>query len=97
MVRRFLQRLQKSVECRHREHVYLVDDEHLILSDLRRDTYLIGQIADILDRVVGSGIQFRNIVGTLFVKRPARLAFVASLARSGRMSAVDSFGEYTGT
>ena len=46
----------------------LIDDEDLIFSDCRRDTHLVDQRTDIVDRVVGGSIQFMNIIGTLFIE-----------------------------
>ncbi len=68
MMRRLLQRFQESVECSRTQHMNLIDDEYLIFSDCRRDTHLVDQRTDIVDRVVGGSIQFMNIIGTLFIE-----------------------------
>ena len=48
----FFQCLEKSIERLCGKHVYLVDDEHLILAYLRRNAYLLNQLADVIHRVV---------------------------------------------
>ena len=49
MLRRFFQCLQKGIECGGRQHVYLVNDIHLVLADLGRDAYLLNQGTDVFD------------------------------------------------
>ncbi len=46
--RRFLKSLEEGIECCGRQHVHLVDDKHLVLPHLRRNTRLIHQLLDIL-------------------------------------------------
>jgi hypothetical protein len=41
--------------------VHLVNDVYFILSGLRWDAYLIDQVADVIYRVVGRGIEFKHI------------------------------------
>ena len=62
MLRRFLHGFQQGIERRGRQHVHLVDDIYLILTNLRRDAYLLHQLANVIYRVVGSSIEFVNIV-----------------------------------
>ena len=62
MTGRFFQRFQERIESRCRKHVHLVDDIYLILTNLRRDAYLLHQLANVIYRVVGSSIEFVNIV-----------------------------------
>ena len=58
----FFQRFQESVESRSGQHVYLVDDIYFIFSYLGRNTHLFHQLADIVNGVVGCGIQFMDVV-----------------------------------
>ena len=44
--------LEEGIECLHREHVDLIDDEYAVPSDLRRNADLFGQTADVVHRVV---------------------------------------------
>ncbi len=97
MLRRLLKSFEEGIEGGRSEHVHLVDDKHLILTDLRWDGHLLDKIADIVDRVVGGAIELIDVVGTLFVERLARFALVASLAFGTEMFAVDGLGENTGT
>ena len=90
---RLLERLQEGVERTGREHVHLVDDIHAVLAYLRRYTHLVDQVADVLDGVVGRGIQFVDIERPLLVERCARLALVARVVRGGRVQTVDGLGE----
>ena len=62
MTGRFFQRFQERIESRCRKHVHLVDDIYLILTNLRRDAYLLHQLANVIYRVVGSSIEFVNII-----------------------------------
>ena len=68
MMGRFLQGLQESIESGRRQHVHLVDDKHLILSDGRRDAHLINQCANVIYRVVACGIQLMDIIGALLIE-----------------------------
>ena len=49
MLGRLFQCLQKGIECGGRQHVYLVNDIHLVLADLGRDAYLLNQGTDVFD------------------------------------------------
>ena len=66
MRRRFLEGLEECIERRLRQHVYLVDDVHLVLSALRWDAHLVNNGPDVFDLVVGSRIQFKNIECVIF-------------------------------
>ena len=92
-----LQCLQESIEGRRRQHVYLVDDKHLVLAYLRRDARLFHQRLDVLHGIVGGGIKLENIEGTLFVERLTGFTMAAGLTFGCRSQAVDGFGENTGT
>jgi len=59
---RLLQRLKESVEGGLRKHMHLVDDVDAVLSHLRRDTHLFDQQPDILHGVIGSRIEFMDVV-----------------------------------
>ena len=48
--------------------MYLVDDEHLILSYLRRYAYLLYELADVIHGVVAGSIKFMDVVRTLLVE-----------------------------
>ena len=61
MRRRLLQRLQKRVERCLAEHVHLVDDVHLVFALLGRDANLIDDASNVLDLVVGGGVQLKHI------------------------------------
>ena len=62
MTGRFFQRFQERIESRCREHVHLVDDIYLILTNLWRDTHLLHQLANVIHRVIRSSIEFVNII-----------------------------------
>ena len=90
---RLLERLQKGVEGGGREHVHLVDDEHLVPSHLRRYAHLVDEAADVLHRVVAGGIQLVDVERAALVEGTARLALVASLALGRQVLAVDGLGK----
>ena len=94
---RFLQCLQESVKGCRREHVHLVNDKDLILAQLRRDARLLHQRLDVLYRVVRCGIELKDVQRSLFVERLTRLTFVARLAVTRRVLAVDGLGKDTRT
>ena len=73
--------------------MHFVDDEHFIAPHLRRNARLFHQTLDVFYRVVGGGIEFEDVVGTLLVESLTTLAMVASLALFGRRHAVDGLGE----
>ena len=75
--------LQEGVERCCRQHMHLIDDVYAVATHLGRDTHLIGQRADILDRVVRCGVKFVDIERATLVERAARLALVASLVIDG--------------
>lgn len=61
--RGLFQRLQEGIESLVGEHVNLVDDVHLVFSKLGRVAHLIDQIADVVHRVVGGGVEFVDVQG----------------------------------
>ena len=81
---RFFQGLQKSIEGRLGEHMDLINNINLVLACLRGNAYLIYQTSDIVHRVVGSRIKFKNIEGKILI-----FPF--------RPILVDLFGQNTGT
>ena len=93
MCRRFLESLEESIEGCRRKHVYLIDDVDAVLPHLRRNLNLLHQVADVIDTVVGSGIQLVDAVGTSLAERKAGFAFPARIHLRGRIRAVDGFGE----
>ena len=92
---RLLEGLQKGIEGRGREHVYLVDDEHRVAPDLGNDAHLVDQRADVLHGVVRRGVELVDVQRATLVERAARFAFVAGLGTVGR-KAVDRLGEDAG-
>ncbi len=94
--RRFLEGLEEGVEGGRREHVHLVDDEHLVASHLGRDARLLHKLADVLDGVVAGRVQLEYVERTLLAEGPAALALAASLAVGAGVHAVDGAGEYAG-
>ena len=97
MAWRLFQCFQESVESRSGKHVHLVDDIYFVFADLGWDAYLFHQLADVVDGVIGSGIQFMDVVGTLLIEGCARLALIACLSVRGGTHAVDGFGKDAGT
>ena len=77
--------------------MYLVDDKYFVLSYLWRYSYLVDEGAYVVYRVVRRGVEFDDVIGALFVERPARFAFVAGFAGFGGVKTVYGFGKDTGT
>ena len=59
---RLLQRLQESVESGRTQHMDLINDKDLILSDWGRDTHLLDQRADVVDRIVRRRIKLMDVI-----------------------------------
>ena len=92
---RLFERLEECVEGRLREHVDLVDDEHAVAPFGRRNLHLVDEFADIVDGVVGCGVELKDVERTVLVECAAGVALVAGVALGGRVLAVDRFGENT--
>ena len=58
---------------------------------------MLHQLPDVVHRVVGCGVQFVDVVGTLFVEGGARFALVAGFSLCRGTHAVDGFGKDTCT
>ena len=91
--RRFLQSLEESVERRLAEHVDLVDDIHAVVADLRRYLHLLHQGLDVLDAVVGGGVELVDTIRAALGEGDAGLALSARLHICSGMHAVDGLGE----
>ena len=91
--RRLLERLQKGVEGSLREHVHLVDNEHLVLAHLRRYACLLHERLDVLYGVVAGCVELEDVVRAALRKRLAALALAACLAVCRGVHAVDCLGE----
>ena len=97
VLRRFLQRLEEGVECSRRQHVYLVDDKHLVLTHLRRNTSLLHQRLDVFDGVVAGSVQIEDVKRTLLIESLTRLTLAAGFAVGSRRQAVNGFCKDTRT
>ena len=67
--RRLFQSFQKRVERRLGKHMNFVYDIHLIFAHRWRKADFVGEFSDLIDRVVGSRVDFKNIeirVGSKF-------------------------------
>ena len=94
--RRLFECLQEGVESSRREHMDLVDYVHAVLSDLRRDLYLVHKVLDVVHSVVGRGVKLVDTVRAAFLERDAGLAFATRLHILRRIGTVDGFCEYPG-
>ena len=77
--------------------MYLVDDIDGVLTDLRRDTHLVDEVADVLHGVIRCRIQLVNVKRPLLIEGLTRLAFVAGIKTVLRIQAVNGLGEDTRT
>ena len=50
--RRFLKGFEEGIEGGLREHMHLIDDEHAVFTIDWRNLHLIGEGADVIDRVI---------------------------------------------
>ena len=91
---RFLERLEQGVLGPRGEHVDLVEEVHL--RPARRAEGDLGkEVADVIDLVVGCGVEFVQVEGPAGVDGHARLALAAGLA-IGQRRAVECLGEDPG-
>jgi hypothetical protein len=67
----FLKGFQKSIEGLRGQHVDLVDDVDAVQTDLGRNTHLLCEQTDIVDRIVRGSIKLMNAVGAVFVEGAA--------------------------
>ena len=86
--RRLLERLQERVERLARQLMRLVDDVHLVLTQRRRETHLLPQVAHLVDAAVRRRIDLDEVEETALADGDAALAFVTGLAVL-RLRAVD--------
>ena len=77
--------------------MHLVDDKHLVSAYLRRYVGLLHEGLYALHRVVGSGVELKDIVGALLVESLAALTLVAGLALGSGVLAVYCLGKDAGT
>ena len=89
---RFLHRFEQRVEGRRAQHVHLVDDIHLVAAHGGQIGGLVAQVADIVDAVVGSGVDLRNIQHGALVNALAHRALAAGVRACG-IQAVDRLGK----
>ena len=94
--RRLLQSFEECVESLLRQHVNLVDDVNLVTATLWRYVNLFHQLADVVNGVVGSGVELEHVEGGRGVERTAGIAFVACFHIVGDVGAVDGLGQNTG-
>src|SRR5690606_2484731 len=85
---RFFQCLQKSVKSCGGKHMHLINNINLVFSNLRRDSNLINQIANIVNGIVGCGIQFENVESEIFAFLfiPVRIYFFGKNSCTGCFS-----------
>ena len=96
MMGRFLQCFQKRIESCRTQHMHLVDNKDLIFSDWRWNTHLVDQGTDVVNRVIGGCIEFRDIIRTLLVECLAGFAFVTGFPVGSRIQTIDRLGKDTG-
>ena len=71
----------------------LVDDKDLVASHLRGDAGLLHELLDLIDTIVGRGIELEDVEGAALLKSLATLAGATGLAVVGGVLAVDGLGE----
>ena len=96
ITRRLLESFQKIIKRRRRQHVHLIDDIHFVFSALRRESYLIYQIAYIIHTVIRCRVQFKDIERRILIEGNTGVALAARFKVRSRMFAVDCFCQNTG-
>ena len=92
---RLLQRFEQGVERAGGEHVYLVDDVHLVLRHRRGVLDLFAQVADLVHAVVGGGVDLDDVHAVFLLELQAHVALAAGVAVHG-VQAVDGAGKHLG-
>ena len=95
MSRRLLKSFEESIESGSREHVYLVDDKHLVFTHLWWHSRLLHQSLDMLHAIVAGGVKFKDIQRALLSESLTALAFSASVTVRARVGAVYDLGKDT--
>src|ERR1043165_3170964 len=95
--RRLLKRLQEGIEGCRAKHVHLIDDGYLIATLLRCKAYTVYEFPDIIHRVIGGGIQFKDVERGILIEGAAGRTFAASLNIGCQILAINGSGENTRT
>ena len=97
MAWRFFQGFQESVKCLGRKHMHLINDINTVTSNLWWNPYLVDQVTDIINRVIGCGIQFVDIVTSVVIKCHTRFTLVTGFGIGRQVAAIDGLGKNAGT
>ena len=91
---RFLKRFKEGIERSLGQHVHLVDDVHFVGTHLGRKAHLVDKLTDVVDRVVGCGVELKNIEAVVepltgmdlidSARQNARAGRLAHPARTGK-------------
>ena len=81
--------LEEGIEGRCREHMHLVNDIDLVATKGGRHLHLLGELTDVLDRVVGRSIQLEDVEGALLFEGTTALAHATRFPLSREVLAVD--------
>ena len=73
-----------------------IDDEHLVATHLRRNLHLAAKFADVVDGVVGGGVELVDAHAASFGESLAALTLAAGVAVGVGREAVDGFGKDAG-
>lgn len=73
--------------------MHLIDDEHLVFALLRLEANLLDEGANMFDRVVGGGVQLRNVKRGILAEGLTGGALIAGLEIGGHVLAVEHLGE----
>ena len=86
MLRRLLDDFQQSIKGTHRKHVNLVNDIHTLLHLCREVNGIIPKGTDIVDTVIGGGVDLQHVNTSPCIDTPACRAAVAGIAVHGRQA-----------
>lgn len=92
-MRGLFERFEEGVEGGGGEHVYLIDDVHLVLTQGGSYVYLVDEGANVVHGVIGGGIELHYIVGALTIGGYTAFALVAGFALGGTVLAVNGFSK----
>ena len=83
---RLLERFQQRVKGRPRQHMHLVYDIHAVAGGGGREGTALAQLANVVNTVIGGGVNFDYIKYGLVINSAANFTFVAGIAILGRQA-----------
>ena len=72
----------------------LVDNINFVMALLGLEAHLVDQCPDVVHTVIGGGIQFHDVKGSIFIERNAAIAGSARFMVFGQAASVERLCQY---